>query len=460
MRLKLPKRPHDPSDTPADGFELPAFDWPGAARPEPSAAEAPPPDGGRPRRRLPRPGRPRRRVLLALLALVLMGGGVAAALLVGAGGDRKPLTEREKALLEAAAPGSSAQGRGASLAVPAPVRRAAAGLSLPSAVAQLFVIGTDAQFPRDPFFARLRGRGWGGVVLGPGNVVDSGQARDLAGEIGVVARQAKFVPPLVAAEQSGGPASTFPGLPPRAQPLAGDLGRPAAARSDARAAARALRGLGVRMTLAPVADVGAAVGPLQDRVFSDDPAVVTRLTAAAVEGWRSGGVIPAVGHFPGQGGASDDPDTANATVGLSLAELRARDLRPFAAVARRAPVIMLSNAVYAAYDGVTPATVLPEVMSLLRRSLGYRGVVMTGDLSATAPVLGASVGRAAVQALEAGADLLYVSGGAAQQEAAYHAVLHAVLTKRISRERLRLSLQRVLALKRGAGLLPVSLRRR
>jgi beta-N-acetylhexosaminidase len=214
------------------------------------------------------------------------------------------------------------------------------------------------------------------------------------------------------------------------------------------------------MTLAPVADVGAAVGPLQDRVFSDDPAVVTRLTAAAVEGWRAGGVIPAVGHFPGQGAASEDPDTANSTVGLSLAELRARDLRPFAAVARRAPVIQLSNAVYAAYDGVTPATVMPDVIRLLRRDLRYRGVVMTADLSATAPVLGAGVGSAAVQALQAGADLLYVSGGPAQQEAAYRAVLRAVRTKRISRDRLQQSVRRVLALKRGAGLLPAARGRR
>ncbi|MDX6648992.1 MAG: beta-N-acetylhexosaminidase [Solirubrobacteraceae bacterium] len=394
--------------------------------------------------RLPaRRGRAWRVVLAGVFGLLVLGSA-ATAVLVGESGSQKPLSAHERAARAAAAP----------------VRRAAAGMSLPVAVAQVFIVGTDAQFPRDPFFAELRGRGWGAVVLGPGKVVDSGQARELAGEIGVVSRQAKFIAPLVAAEQSGGDASTFTDLPPRAQTLAGDLGRPAAARSDARAAARALRELGVRMTLAPVADVGAAAGPLQDRVFSDDPAVVVRLTRAAVEGWRSGGVIPAVGHFPGQGAASEDPDTANATVGLSLADLRSRDLRPFAAVARRAPVIQLSNAVYAAYDGVTPATVLPDVARLLRHDLHYRGVVMTADLAATAPVLGTGVGTAAVQALRAGADLLYVSGGPAQQEAAYRAVLRAVRTKRISRDRLMQSVRRVLALKRSAGLLPAARPRR
>jgi beta-N-acetylhexosaminidase len=194
-------------------------------------------------------------------------------------------------------------------------------------------------------------------------------------------------------------------------------------------------------------------------VFSDDFRVVSRLAAAAVEGWRAGGVVPAVGHFPGQGSASEDPDVANATVGQTIGALRARDVRPFAAVARRAPVIVMSNAVYAGWDGVTPATALPDAFALLRRDLRYRGAIMTADLAATAPVLGTGVGDAAVQALEAGADILYVGGRPAQQEDAYRAILRAVRTKRISRARLQLSVQRVMALKQSAGLLPTPPRR-
>jgi beta-N-acetylhexosaminidase len=116
---------------------------------------------------------------------------------------------------------------------------------------------------------------------------------------------------------------------------------------------------------------------------------------------------------------------------------------------------MVSNAVYAAYDGVTPAVLLPDVVGrLLRRDLGFSGVVMTDDLVSTAPVLGHSLPTTAVEALEAGADMLYVSGGTAQQERAYRAVLAAVRRGKISRERLRISVERVLALKRGYGLLP------
>jgi beta-N-acetylhexosaminidase len=117
--------------------------------------------------------------------------------------------------------------------------------------------------------------------------------------------------------------------------------------------------------------------------------------------------------------------------------------------------MVVSNAVYAAYDGVTPAGLLPDVVDgLLRHGLGFKGVVMTDDLVSAAPVLGQSVARSAVQALRAGADLLYVSGDAGDQERAYRAVLTAVRRGTIPRARLRASVDRVLALKRRYGLLP------
>jgi beta-N-acetylhexosaminidase len=441
MKLRLPGRTDEPTERLPGTLEPFDFTWTDLPPFEPPAAPPPRP-----------PYRRRRMVAVAGLVLVVGAAGAGTAVLVGSGGE-KPLSQRDKAQLEAAAPGSSKQGRKASLGVAPAVKRSASALPLPRAVAQLFLVGTAAQYPGDAFFGRLRARDYGGVLIGPANVVDEGQAKALTGEIGVVARRARHLAPLVAAEQAGGPASAFGDLPPRAQPLAGDSGGPRRARADARAAARALRRLGVRMTLAPVADVGVAVGPVEDQVFADDARTVTRLTAAAVDGYRRGGVIPAVGHFPGEGSASDDPDVANATVGFSLAEMRRRDLRPFAAVARRAPVIQMSNAVYAAWDGVTPAAVLPDAIGkLLRGDLHFRGVVMTPDLTSTAPVLGVGVGTAAVQALEAGADMLYVSGGPAQQEAAFRAIVRAVRKGRISRERLRLSVQRILALKRRYGL--------
>ncbi len=396
----------------------------------------------------------RRRRLIALAALALLVAVVGVGLAVAIGGGGPDISRREHTQLENAAPGSSKHpARG--LVVPAAVRRAADRLTLPRQVAQLFVVDMEARYPRDPFFSQFRQRGWGGVVLGPDNFVNPGQLAALTGELGVVARQAGIVLPVIAVNQSGGSSSAFPGLPPRAQGAIGRTFRPAVALSQARAAGRALRKLGVNLNLAPVADVGTPAGPVEGQVYGDDAGVVSRMVAAAVRGYRQARIMSAVSHFPGIGAASADPDVATATVGLSLAEMRRRDLRPFAAVARTVPVVIVANAVYAAYDGVTPAVLLPEVVGgLLRRDLGFHGVVMTDDLVSTAPVLGQGVGATAVSALEAGADLLYVSGGGADQKSAYRAVMRAVRSGRVSRARLRLSVLRVLALKRRYGLLP------
>jgi beta-N-acetylhexosaminidase len=267
-----------------------------------------------------------------------------------------------------------------------------------------------------------------------------------------VARRARHVPPFVAAPQEGGDGSAFPDLAPPAPPELASAGA-RSARRTLRSTAGQLRLLGMSMVLAPSADVSVSAGALAGRSFGDDPAVVARLAVAAVEGWKSGGVVPVVGHFPGQGAASQDPLEGPATVGLSRRELERRDLVPFRAVARRAEAVQVSSAVYAAFDGVTPAVLQPGVVrGLLRDRLRFTGVVVTDDLVGVAAATGEGTAAAAVAALQAGADLLYVRDERAA-EAAYRAVLGAVRRGEVSGARVRESVLRVLRLKRSAGLI-------
>ena len=90
---------------------------------------------------------------------------------------------------------------------------------------------------------------------------------------------------------------------------------------------------------------------------------------------------------------------------------------------------------------------------LLRDKLGFEGVAMTSDLADPAVTALEPPRRSAVQALRAGADLLYVSAPAADQAAAYRAVLTAVRKKRLSMARLDQAVSRVLGAKRDYGLL-------
>jgi beta-N-acetylhexosaminidase len=223
-------------------------------------------------------------------------------------------------------------------------------------------------------------------------------------------------------------------------------------RRDAEQAGARVRSAGVRMVLHPSADLGVAGGPAELRAFSDDPREAAARVRAAVDGWTDADVLPAPGRFPGEGAASQDPLAGPATVGLSLDELMQRDVQPFLAVAQRAPAIQMSAALYAAWDGVTPATLLPEAVDLLRGPVGFDGAVVSADLVSVTAATGESVGAAAVQALKAGCDVLLVPGARSDREEAYRALLDAVEGGELSRARIDEALLQVLSLKRRVGL--------
>ena len=383
-----------------------------------------------------------RRLRRAWLVLVLAAVGAFAAgtgvSLLFSDSDSSPPNRVLNPAPAAAAPSP------ATTAKPAPTTSgrspAARAARLPTAqlVAQLFVVGVHGTTASRGTLRSVRAHGWGGIVLGPANWLGPRPTRRMTAKLAAAARAAHRQPLLI------GASSDLPGV---ALPHGT---RAAGARRHAAVVGRALRAAGVNLALAPDADVGTAGGPLEQQAVANAPGAVSRVVTAALQGYRRAHTIAAVGHFPGQGAAAGDPETQPAPVGQSLAELRARDLRPFAAVARSAPVVVASNAIYAAFDGATPAVLLPEALTeLLRQRMGFRGVVMSDDLLAASTTNHTDVGATAVAALRAGADLLYVPGGPRAQDRAYNAVLAAWRHGEISTARLRASAARVLALKRA-----------
>jgi beta-N-acetylhexosaminidase len=332
-------------------------------------------------------------------------------------------------------------------AAPHPARLPA-GVDAARAAARLFLVGFGGTRARGALLERFRAREWGGVVLEPGNGETPQQVADLVGEIRRAAVGAGHEPPLFAASQLGG--GDLDAVPVGA-PLQSQLRDAATARATALAVAKALHPLGIRMVLGPDADVGFAGGPWEGVAYSDDPAAVAAMSTAAVAGYKDGEVAAAPGHFPGEGAASGDPAIEAATVGVSLADLRARDFKPFAALAGHAPAIQLSSATYVAFDGVTPATLLPETVRLLRGELQFGGVIVSGDLAAASLASGEPVPALAVAALKAGADLLWVPGGADDQVAAWRAVTRAIKDGDVPKARVAEALARVDALRDKYG---------
>jgi len=166
------------------------------------------------------------------------------------------------------------------------------------------------------------------------------------------------------------------------------------------------------MDLAPVLDVDGGQGPdNQDpdgtRSFSTDEKTASADGLAFAAGLQAGGVVPVVKHFPGLGGATGNTDVTPAST-PPWSTLERVGLVPFEnAFDAKLPAVMVANATI---PGLTklPASISPVVLSgLLRDRLGFQGLVMTDALSAVAlSAIGYTVPKAAVAALEAGADMV------------------------------------------------------
>jgi beta-N-acetylhexosaminidase len=181
----------------------------------------------------------------------------------------------------------------------------------------------------------------------------------------------------------------------------------------ARAIGLELAHAGIDLDLAPDADVNSNPSNpvIGVRSFGSDPAAVAAQTVAWIEGLQSAGVAACVKHFPGHGDTSVDSHVALPVVG---ADPRAGALEPFAAAIRAGvKAVMSAHIVVPSLDS-GPATLSRSIMTgLLREELGFGGLTVTDGLEMKAIP---DIVQGAVQALQAGCDLLCIGGGLADEE--------------------------------------------
>lgn len=339
----------------------------------------------------------------------------------------------------------------AALAAPAPVAAgpaAAAAPELKELVGQKLVVRMDGTTPSASLRARVRRGQIGGVILFRFNFSSAADLRSTTRKLQRAAAAGGRPRLLVAVDQEGGPVTTVPWAPPTVPPH--EIDSAAGARAEGRRTGTALRGLGINVDLAPVADVPAwASAFMYSRAWSSSATETGRLATAFAAGLRDGRVLAAVKHFPGLGLALRNTDKEVVRIAASRAEL-APGLRPFrAAVAARVPLAMLSNAVYGAYDGRNGAGWSYAIGTrLLRGGLGFRGATITDSLDGAAHARGVPTDTLAVRAAAAGTDLILVTGSEAASVSVYTSLLRAAREGRISRTRLAASYARILELKR------------
>ena len=326
-------------------------------------------------------------------------------------------------------------------------------LPLDRAVAQLFLLGFNGKDATAPIFDEMQRLDIGGLVVDGRNFDSAQQLAGLTGQLIAAAKNARHLPPWVMAEQDGGDYSQFDSLPPTHPP--GDFHQPAGAAAAMAEGATTLKALGFNGLLEPDLDVSGSDGALGAQAFSDNPSAVADYGTRVVAACLQLKLFCAAKHFPGIGSADTPTDEGPAQVGLSMAQLMNRDVVPFAAVIRaKIPGLVIGEGLYEPDDFVTPAALSSKIIDgLLRKKLRFGGLAITDDLADPGVSAFAQIPDAAVSAVKAGADMVYISGGLSDQEAAYTAVLNAVRSGEVPETRVRQALLRVLLTKSGYGLL-------
>jgi beta-N-acetylhexosaminidase len=263
------------------------------------------------------------------------------------------------------------------------------------------------------------------------------------------------VPLLVSADMERGMAFRIRrGVVPLPYAMAvGASGSEDAARFMGEVTAREGRALGIHWALAPVADVNnnPANPVINIRSFGEDPEKVGRLVSAFVSGVKAGGLLSTVKHFPGHGDTAVDSHMQLARLAVDRPRLDAVELRPFRrAVESGVDSVMLGHIAVPALDPTgAPATLSqPVATDLLRRDLGFEGLVVTDALD-MAGVRSAWTGEAAVRAVNAGADFILLPP---QPNVAIQAIVRAVREGDVTAERIDASVLRILQAKERLGL--------
>jgi beta-N-acetylhexosaminidase len=292
----------------------------------------------------------------------------------------------------------------------------------------------------------LIGRGVRNVILFSRNVESPDQLANLTFEC----KAAADGPLMMSVDQEGGRVlrmrEPFTRAPSMRQ--VGRVGDEKLARLVGRFLARELRAVNFDMDLAPVVDVDTnPTNPvISSRSFGGDAQLVARLGAAVIRGLQENGVAACAKHFPGHGDTNKDSHRELPTLpGHDFARLERVELPPFlAAIKAGVASVMSSHVIYSPIDPTYPGTLSRPILDdLLRKQLGFDGLVMSDDMQMKAIADHYGFEDAIVHGANAGIDLFWICHSVELQNRAIDVLIRAAESGELSRERLEDAARRV-----------------
>lgn len=295
----------------------------------------------------------------------------------------------------------------------------------------------------------------GGLVYLEQNLISREQVTDMMGDMQDISMSRLGIPIFLAVDEEGGIVRRLSGRGIEGVPLIGSMqeigetGDPEKAYQIGREIGSYLSAMNLNVDFAPVADIfsnpeNTVIG---SRAFGSDPQLVSCMVSMEVNGLKDSGVLATLKHFPGHGNTSEDSHAGYACSHKTLEELRKSELRPFkSGIEAGADFVMMGHISLPDILGDdTPASLSHTIITdVLRKELGFDGIVITDALNMGAIVNNYSSAEAAILAVQAGADMLLMPG---DFQSAYQGVLDAVQNGRIPEERIDESVERIIKAK-------------
>jgi len=252
----------------------------------------------------------------------------------------------------------------------------------------------------------------GGVVLFARNFENEEQLLRLVSDI----RSARDARPLICIDQEGGRVQRlrdgFTRLPPLGVLGALDRSDPEKALDLAyrhgRVMATEILACGIDLSFAPVLDLDRDSSVIGDRALSDTPDVVTRLGRAYLAGMHDSGMKTTGKHFPGHGSVAADSHVAEVRDSRTLEQIMGSDLQPFRSLAAELDSLMIAHVVYPEVDELPAGYSRTWLRDVLRKDMGYRGVIVSDDLGMHAAKAVGGLAERTRLCLQAGCDLVLV----------------------------------------------------
>jgi len=294
----------------------------------------------------------------------------------------------------------------------------------------------------------------------PRNITDPEQVRELCAAL----QHISDTPLIIAVDAEGGminrlkPNYGFIEVPSHQQ--LGRVSTPATTYREIKRLAKQLAELGINTNFAPVVDLNRnsdnPVIAKLERSFSDDPDIVSAQAEAFIKAHHDNGLLTAIKHFPGHGSSTGDTHIGLTDVTDTYSSV---ELQPFAKLIEKGLVdmVMTSHVINRNFDPDYPVTLSGYyIKNILRKDLGYDGVVVSDDMQMGAITEHFSFAEAIIRAINAGCDLLIISnnGSTYDERAPYKAVdiiKDALQSGKISEAQIIRSLERIQALKGRLG---------